>query len=425
MDFRLPEIGEGVYEAELVRWLVEPGDVVKRGQDLAEVMTDKATMPLPSPFAGKISSLAATVGQQVKVGDVVLTYTTSQKAEAATASEEKVPTGPARTAEPIRPSDSRGNGPFSHQAPVRTLPIKAAPSVREMARKLHVDLNAVPGTGPDGRILIEDLSTFLQRRPPHESAESPLTRVPTPLPLDYGKPGTRLKLVGLRRKIAEHMVQAKKVVPHYTYVDECDVTELVKMRDSLRQPFARSGIKLTYLAFFVKAVVAALKEVPLVNSSLHEDQQEIELHDRYHIGIAVATPRGLIVPVVRDADQKDLLAIAREIDRLSTDARNGQSKRDDLSGSTFTVTSVGGIGGLFSTPVINYPEAAILGIGKVVRRPVFVHQGEAEQIRAADIVYLSLSFDHRIIDGAIGAHFTNVLIKQLSNPALLLLPDLS
>jgi pyruvate dehydrogenase E2 component (dihydrolipoamide acetyltransferase)/2-oxoisovalerate dehydrogenase E2 component (dihydrolipoyl transacylase) len=223
----------------------------------------------------------------------------------------------------------------------------------------------------------------------------------------------------LRRKIAEHMALAKRTIPHYSYVDECDVTDLVKLRESLREPFARAGVKLTYLAFAVKAVVAALKEVPIVNASLNEADGEIVLHDRYHIGIAVSTPAGLIVPVIHDADKKDLAAIAREVDRLSTEARAGKAKRDDLLGGTFTVTSVGNIGGLFSTPVINHPEVGILGVGKIVKRPVF---DDAGRVRPADLVYLSFSFDHRVVDGAVGAAFANILLRELRNPAALLLP---
>jgi pyruvate dehydrogenase E2 component (dihydrolipoamide acetyltransferase)/2-oxoisovalerate dehydrogenase E2 component (dihydrolipoyl transacylase) len=238
--------------------------------------------------------------------------------------------------------------------------------------------------------------------------------------LDYGLPGTRIKLVGLRRRVAEHMVRSKSTIPHYSYVDECEVTALVGLRNSLKDAYSRSGVKLTYLPFFVKAVVAALKEVPMVNASLDESAGEIVLHDRYHIGIAVATPGGLVVPVVHDADKKDVGTLAREIERLSSDARSGHSRLEDLRGGTFTITSVGNIGGLFSAPVINHPEVGILGIGKVVRRPVF---DEHDQVRPAEIVYLSASFDHRVVDGALGAAFTNVIIRHLSNPALLLLPE--
>jgi pyruvate dehydrogenase E2 component (dihydrolipoamide acetyltransferase)/2-oxoisovalerate dehydrogenase E2 component (dihydrolipoyl transacylase) len=284
-----------------------------------------------------------------------------------------------------------------------------------MARKLGIDLTRLRGSGPGGRILIEDLSTQVAR-PVFQQPEAE-SRKPK---ADYGIPGTRVKLVGLRRKIAEHMVHAKRTIPHYSYVDECDISDLVRLRALLREPYAKAGVKLTYLAFFVKAAVAALKAVPFVNASLDEEAGEIVLHDRYHIGVATATPQGLIVPVVRDADRKDLSEIARDIDRLSAAARTGKAQRSDLTGSTFTISSVGGIGGLISTPVINHPEVAILGVGKVVKRPVFDGAGK---VRPADVIYLSLSFDHRVVDGAVGAVFGNALIEQLQNPGALLVPD--
>ncbi len=402
MDFALPEIGEGVYEAELIRWLVEPGTTVKRGQPLAEVMTDKATMEVPSPFAGAITELRVQPGQQIKVGQVLLSYESSSKAPA-------VPTAVAPATHRLQPA-ATPNGPVRVETAGR-LPVKAAPSVRQLARKLGVDLSAVHGSGPEGRILIEDLSPRFQA--------PPTTETRTEVVADYGNPGTRIQLKGLRRAIAQRMVQSKRAIPHYSYVDECDVTDLVRLRESLRDTFAKTGVKLTYLPFFIKAVVAALKDVPIVNSSLDEEAGEIVLHDRYHIGIAAATPAGLMVPVIRDADQKDIGTIAREIERLSSAARAGKSRREDLLGSTFTITSVGSHGGLIATPVINPPETAILALGKIVKRPVYDAAG---QIRPADMIYLSLSFDHRVIDGAVGAVFANAILRQLQNPAALLLP---
>jgi 2-oxoisovalerate dehydrogenase E2 component (dihydrolipoyl transacylase) len=399
MDFRLPELGEGLYEAELVAWLVKPGDTVKRGQPLMEVMTDKATSEVPSPFAGAIASLQAEPGQTIKVGQVVLSYTEAGIAVPVEA-KATVTVSAQPAAAPVSP-----NGPVL-AAPRSELPVRAAPSVRYLARKLGIDLGQVHGSGPEGRILIEDLTPRLQ------AGAAPERPKAEPRP-DFGKPGTRLKMQGLRRRIAEHMVLSKRTIPHYSYIDECDVTELVRLRDGLRDTYARAGVKLTYLAFFVKAVVAALKEVPLVNASLDETAGEIVLHDHYHIGIAVATPNGLIVPVVRDADRKDLLQLAREIDRLSNDARAGKARLEDLRGSTFTITSIGSVGGLISTPVINHPEVAIMAVGKIVKRPVY---DDAGNIRPADIVYLSWSFDHRVLDGAIGAVFGNAVIRQLKNP---------
>jgi pyruvate dehydrogenase E2 component (dihydrolipoamide acetyltransferase)/2-oxoisovalerate dehydrogenase E2 component (dihydrolipoyl transacylase) len=397
MDFHLPELGEGVYEAELVSWLVQPGQTVKRGQNLMEVLTDKATMEVPAPFAGTIVELKTEPGQQLKVGDLVLTY------EGA---------APGRASGVETPAKQQGDGqarlPRNGASPVPAAPtpLKAAPSVRYLARKLGVDLAEIRGTGPEGRILIGDLPTRVH--PPEAQPKSPAEPA-----ADFGKPGSRIKLQGLRRRIAERMVLAKRTAPHYSYVDECDASELVRLREALKPMYARAGVKLTYLPFLVKAVVAALKEVPMVNATLDEKAGEIILHDDYHIGIAVAAPAGLLVPVVHEADKKDLGQIAREIERLSADARSGKSRLEDLRGGTFTITSIGGIGGLISTPILNHPEVGILGVGKFVKRPVYDEHGD---LRAADMVYLSWSFDHRVVDGAIGAVFGNAVIRQLQNP---------
>jgi pyruvate dehydrogenase E2 component (dihydrolipoamide acetyltransferase)/2-oxoisovalerate dehydrogenase E2 component (dihydrolipoyl transacylase) len=415
MDFKLPELGEGVYEAEFIAWKVQVGDTVKRGQSLMEVMTDKATMEVPSPFAGTITGLRFESGQQVKVGDVALTYDADvsargrEETEAATSAN-----GGKRPQRPPAPSRDLAVATASRsRVTVSPESVKAAPSVRLMARKLGIDLARLHGSGPGGRVLVEDLA-----------GQMPATRVAAPQPAtpapDYGRPGTRIKLQGLRRKIAEHLELAKRNVVPYSYVDECDVTDLVRLREAFKEPYAQRGVKLTYLAFFVKATAEALKEVPIINSSLDESANEIVLHASYHIGVAVATPAGLIVPVVRDADRKGMAQIARDIERLSAEARSGKTKLEDLRGGTFTVTSVGNIGGLISTPVINHPEVGILGIGKVVRRPTYDTAGA---IHPADIVYLSFSFDHRVVDGAVGAAFGNAIIRRLHKPAELFMPE--
>jgi len=418
MDFALPEIGEGVYEAELIRWLIEPGTSVKRGQALAEVMTDKATMEVPSPFAGVVTTLHVQPGQTIKIGQVLLSYNSvSKPASEPQPSESGTVNRPLATVT----AQTIPNGPLQVET-VRRLPVKASPSVRQMARKLGIDLATIRGSGPEGRILLEDLMTQVPRAetrpaaPPAHAKETQAKEIS-----DYGKPGTRIKIQGLRRTIAQRMVQSKRTIPHYSYVEECEVTDLVRLRENLRDHYARAGVKLTYLPFFIKAVVAALKEVPIVNASLDEEAGEIVLHDRYHIGIAVATPAGLMVPVIHNADQKDIGTIAREIERLSNAARVGKSRREDLLGSTFTITSVGSHGGLIATPVINPPEVGILALGRIVKRPVYDAAG---QIRPADMIYLSLSFDHRVIDGAVGAAFTNAILRQLQNPAALLLPTM-
>jgi pyruvate dehydrogenase E2 component (dihydrolipoamide acetyltransferase)/2-oxoisovalerate dehydrogenase E2 component (dihydrolipoyl transacylase) len=403
MEFRLPEIGEGLYEAEVSRWLVRPGEAVRPGQGLLEVLTDKATMEVPAPFAGTIGQLRAEPGQQVKVGQVILTYQDKGAEEPETSPTPSPPAALPPAAAPPKAAVREGDGSTA-------VPAKAAPSVRLMARKLGIDINRVRGTGPQGRVLVEDLAAAATPQAANRQAGQGAA--------DYGKPGTRIKFQGVRRKIAEHLVHSKHTIPHYTYVDECDVTELVRLRESLKEPLAGQGVRVTYLAFLVKAAVGALKEVPIVNASLDEQAGEVVLHDRYDIGIAVATPGGLIVPVVRDADRLTLVEVAREVERLSAEARAGRSKLEDLRGGTFTVTSIGNIGGLFATPIIHHPQVGILGVGKVVKRPVFDAHG---QIRAADLVYLSLTFDHRVLDGAVGAAFGNALIRRLQNPAALLI----
>jgi len=424
MDFHLPELGEGVYEAEVVRWLVKPGDVVKRAQVLLEVLTDKATMEVSASFAGTIDSLRAEPGQQAKVGDVVLTYS-----ETAGASVPSEPAKAAPTAATL-PASSKmsraSNGPITTEredVKRSSATVKAAPSVRQMAHKLGIDLSQIAGSGPNGRILADDLTSQIQRASAAAVSGAVMDGLGSPShkkgpSADFGKPGTRVKLQGLRRKIAEHMVLAKRTIPHYTYVDECDVTELVKMRDSLKEDLAGKGVKLTYIPFFVKAVVGALKDVPIVNSSLDDAAGEIVLHDQYNIGLAVATPGGLIVPVIQNADQLDLVEIARQAERLGNDARNGRNRLEDLRGGTFTITSIGSLGGLFATPIIDHPQVAILGIGKIVKRPVF---DEHDQVRPAHIVYLSLTCDHRVLDGAVATAFGNAIIRRLQNPAGLLL----
>ena len=404
MDFPLPELGEGVYEAELVSWLVKPGDAVKRGQNLLEVLTDKATMEVPSPFAGTIETLSVKVGEQIKVGDVILTYRPTKKSDAQAGAE---PAPEALTKTPVTEATRNGNN-----TPEPALAIKAAPSVRLLARQLGVDLETVRGSGPEGRVLVEDLTHYIT---PAESS-TPIEKS-KPMPLDLGTPGTQVKLVGIRRKIAEQMVRSKTTIPHYSYIEECDVSELVHLRESLKETAKRKDAKLTYLAFFVKAVVAGLKAVPIVNASLDDGEERITIHDCYNIGIAVATPQGLFVPVIHDADQKDVFQLARDIERLSREARSGKIHREDLQGGTFTITSIGGIGGLISTPVINHPEVAIMGIGKVVKRPVYADNGD---IRPAHLLYLSFSFDHRVVDGAVGAVFGNSVVQELQFPARML-----
>lgn len=440
MDFQLPELGEGVYEAELVEWKVQPGQTVRRGDLLAEVTTDKATMELPSPFAGQIGTLAVQPGEPMKIGQVILTYepgtaadssasesSTAESSAAADAAQREANghatlATDAGSAKPKPASQETAAATAGAEATVPaashagdTAAPPAAPSVRHMARRLGIDLRQVTGSGPGGRILIEDLG---RNMPAADRAETqprvdPLAELRPAL----GQAGTRIALRGVRRAIAERMVHAKHTAPHYSYVDECDVTEMVRLRTGLKEALGQQGIRLTYLAFAVHAVSRALVEVPIVNASLDDEREEIILHAERHIGVAVATPQGLIVPVIRNADRLSLGEIAAEVQRLSEKARQGKCDREELLGGTFTVTSIGNIGGLISTPILNHPQVGILGLGKVVRRPMYDAAG---QIVPADMLYLSYSFDHRVVDGAIGAVFGNEVSRRLKNAAAML-----
>ena len=413
MDFSLPPVGEGLIEVELVRWLVLPGDAVTRGQPLMEVMSDKATMEVPAPFAGVIQSTAAEAGTKIQVGQHILAYANEGEpvnAPALTKQLVGVASGQPNPPTPFPPKEGGVKLNGTHRP-------TAAPSVRHLARKLGVDLARVRGSGPSGRILLDDLTGFLT--PAASAATESKSRVAVPK-MDFGVAGSTVRLAGIRKIVAERMVASKRSIPHYSYVDECDATEMVKLRSQLKESFAANRVKLTYLAFLVMSAVRALKDIPIVNSTFDEANQTVTLHDRYHIGIAVSIPNGLIVPVIKDADKKDLAGIALEIERLSEACRTNKIKSDELHGGTFTVTSVGSIGGLISTPIINAPEVGIMGVGKVIKRPVYDDHGN---LRPADLLYLSFSFDHRIVDGAVGAAFGNAVLKRLQNPATLLMTE--
>jgi pyruvate/2-oxoglutarate dehydrogenase complex dihydrolipoamide acyltransferase (E2) component len=417
MEYRLPELGEGIYEADFVVWLVQKGQWVEAGAALAEVMTDKATMELPAPFTGRIESLLVEPGQLLEIGQVLLDYVPAGDADHTTRPDSEsldrksLEESPAPQATRTSPTGDSSETKRAERDAGDRWTIPAAPAVRRLAQSLNVDLRDVPASGPGGRVLLDDLSAFLRTsqepdavaiRPSHRAAAATL-----------GTPGQRVKLHGVRRAIAENMVNSKKTIPHYSYIDECDVTELVALRNERKRPLYAQRVKLTNLPFYVKAVVAALKRVPVINASLDEQSGEIVMHDAYHIGIATATSKGLVVPVIRHADRFDLVGIAREIERLIRGAQAGTLGRAELRGGTFTISSVGNFGGLVSTPIIHHPEVGIVAIGKVFVRPVFNEQG---LVVPARIAYLSFSFDHRVVDGSVGAIFANAVIGQLEHP---------
>lgn len=379
-EFKLPDIGEGVVEGEIVRWLVKEGDVLTEDQPMVEVMTDKATVEIPTPHAGKVTSIPYKVGDKVPVGATMIVIDGGEGAPSA------APAAPAASVKTHAAPPATAAAPASGSADVQ-----ATPAVRKMAREKGVDLSRVRGSGPGGRITVEDVERTASGVPQSAATDGDV----------------RIPFRGLRRRIAENMARSKRTAAHFTYVEEADVTELVRLRE-------RAG-GITYLPFVVKAVVAGLQKYPMLNAMLDEQAGEIVHRKRYHIGIASATAEGLVVPVVRDADKKTLREIAAEIGALGERARTGKLQPSDLGGSTFTITSLGVLGGVLATPILNFPEVAILGVHKIKKRPA-VYQG---QIAIRDLMNLSVSIDHRVVDGYEGAQFLAEVIRILESPGVL------
>lgn len=456
MEFKLPDIGEGVVEGELIQWLVKEGDTVQADQAVVEVMTDKATVEVPAPVAGKITGITAKEGDMIKVGQTLAQIdggaaaSVAAKPAAAAAAAPSAPVekpasngGAPKTAAPQAMPAPAGVGSYSSPASLSPSDVPAAPIVRSMAQKAGVDLSQVPATGPkvgaQSRVLEEDLLRFLNQGAGAVQAGSPVyvaqgsvapaaapAKKTKPIPANFYRDTSgvepqdeRQPVRGLRRVIAQAMVRSKYTAPHYSYVDKFECSQLVAMREEAKKVGEQYGVKISYLPFIVKALVGALKEFPTANASLEESDKgmELVLKKHYHIGIAVATPDGLIVPVIKNADRKTILQIAQEINDLSAKVRAGKATADELKGSTFTITSMGNIGGLFATPIINYPEVGIMGVYKVQEEPL-VQDG---QIVIGKTMHLSLSLDHRVVDGAVGGYFCNAVIERLQNPARLLM----
>lgn len=418
-EFRLPDIGEGVVEGEIVRWLVSPGDAVREDQPIVEVMTDKATVEISSPRAGKVLAAAGGPGDIVKVHSVILTLDTG----AGEAVPEPAPVAAAvagTAVPPVRPAAAARPAAPSAGAPTRPSgKVLATPATRHLARELGVDIGRATGTGDGGRVTQDDVralqagggGTGALPAPPGRPAAPPAPPAARPL---APEPATeeRIPIRGLRKRIYEAMVASKTTIPHFSYVDECDMSALVDLRSRWKPAAERRGVKLTYLPFFLKALVAAFRDFPELNAWCDDAAQELVVKKVFHIGVSTDTPSGLFVAVVRDCDRKSILEIARDLHDVVERVRQGKAGREDLTGSTFTVTSVGNFGGMFATPIINKPEVAILGLNRIHDRPV-VRDG---QIVVRPMMYLSPSFDHRVIDGAVGARFTNRLKALLESP---------
>ncbi|MES9737098.1 dihydrolipoamide acetyltransferase family protein [Peribacillus frigoritolerans] len=409
MEFKLPDVGEGMHEGEIIQWLIKEGDAVKQDQPIVEVQTDKVNAELTAPAAGVVKKIFFSVGDIVEVGTTIFTIQEENDASVADTniSEEENQVGQSGD---VKVNAEHITTKHHHQA-VRAL---ATPFVRQMAREMKIDIEKVKGSGPAGRITENDLKQFKENDSfTRENAKQHDDKTGQELASVMGNEREeRIPLKGIRKKIAEHMVKSVSTIPHVTHVDELEMDRLKEFKNQLKEYSDDKDIKLTFLPFFVKAIVIALKEFKTLNASIDERTNEIILKNYYHIGIATNTNEGLIVPVIKHADQKTIFQLADEIRRLAAQAREGKLSIDQITGSTFTISNVGPIGGMHATPIINYPEAAILALHKMEHRMV-VRDLEGV-IRL--MMNMSLSFDHRLIDGVTAVHFTNKIKELLENP---------
>jgi pyruvate dehydrogenase E2 component (dihydrolipoamide acetyltransferase) len=418
MEFRLPELGEGVTEGELIKWKVKEGDIVKDDQPICEVMTDKATIEIPSPFSGKIKQLVAKEGEIVKVHQLMVVAEVAGGSLSAAASH----AAPAAHAAAPSSVSSASALQTAASAGVKSVvasgsnDVLASPATRKLAREKGLELGTISASGPHGRVLLQDVEQALSGGG---------SAGPTAKPRTFSAGEVeRTPIRGMRKKIAEKMRQSKDKAAHFTYVEEADATELVKLRAQAKAIAEKRGIKLTYLPFILKAMVAALRQHPRLNSTLDEASNEIITHHTYNISLSVQTEDGLTVPVVKHVEQKSIFDLAREIADLVDRARKKKLVMEDFQGSTITLTNAGSIGGLFATPIINYPEVAILGFNKIFRKPVVINKGGKERLAIRDWTYFSISMDHRILDGAEAAEFMKTFVSYIENPSLLLLESL-
>ncbi|MGA8708923.1 MAG: dihydrolipoamide acetyltransferase family protein [Steroidobacteraceae bacterium] len=412
--FKLPDVGEGTTEAEIAAWHVRPGEHVAEDQPLVDVMTEKVTVEITSPVAGVVQSIFVKAGEMAAVGAALISFETGAAAAGAPAET------PASMPPAVYPATrSAAVSPAQEPSADQALAARpaASPSVRRRARETDTPLGQVTGTGPGGRILHRDLEQHRARA----SGAAGTGRIPATagavVPGDAAVPGDaveEIRVIGLRRRIAEKMMESKRSIPHFTYVEEIDLTELEALRAHLNASDSR-GRKLSPLAFFARALARVLPDYPQINATYDGDAGVLRQHRAIHLGVATQTPGGLMVPVVRHVERRDLWDCAAEIARVAAAARDNKAKREELSGSTITLTSLGSLGGIAATPVINHPEVAIIGPNRIVERPV-VRQGV---IVVRRMMNLSSSFDHRIVDGYDAAAFVQRLKAMLEMPATL------
>jgi 2-oxoisovalerate dehydrogenase E2 component (dihydrolipoyl transacylase) len=416
-QFRLPDIGEGVAEAEITVWHVKVGDRVKEDQSLVDVMTDKATVDMTSPVDGVVAALHGEVGAMLPVGSVLVEFeiedgeAPAEVVATSTSISVEAEASPESAIAPRSGDVAIKSTSSADEKELRDVPA-AAPSTRRRALQLGIDLRDVPSTHKTKRVTSHDLDAYLASR---EIASPPLTSETGRAQMGERTGVQETRIIGLRRKIAEKMQEAKRRIPHIAYVEEVDVTQLEALRQDLNAHKGADQPKLTLLPFFIRALVGALPDFPQINARYDDDAGILRTHEAVHVGIATQTPGGLMVPVVRHAEARDIWALAAELSRLSKAAREGSATRDELSGSTITVTSLGTLGGVASTPVINHPEVAIIGPNKIVDRPVV----DGSFVTVRKMMNLSSSFDHRIVDGYDAALFVQRVKRLIEHPALI------
>ena len=424
-EFKLPDVGEGIHEAEIAQWLVKVGDIVTLDQPILEIQTDKAMVEIPSPVAGKIAKIHVPEGQMAYLGDVLVTIQAEESKGTPSTNGGQPEPEPAVEAPQTAVATSVTNpglgGPSQR--------VLAAPFVRRLALELGVELSQVPGTGPAGRILPGDVRQFVAQQEAGPAAASPQMQIEAEPPASISLPPPPSRPVqagqevidheplrGLRRRIAERMEEALRI-PHVTSLEEIDARNLVALRQELRGEAEARGARLTFLPLIIKITTQVLKAMPYFNATLDMEKQEILVRRYYHIGIATAIPDGLVVPVLRHADQMSIFEIAVELSRLADLARDRKLSPQELSGSTFTITNFGSFGGSLGTPIINVPEVAILGTGRIVDKPVAVNG----KLKIRPILPIALSYDHRLLDGAVAGQFLSRFKALVENPKNLLL----
>ena len=427
--FKLPDLGEGTVEAEIVGWRVKPGDTVAEDDVLVEMMTEKAAVEVPSPVSGRVVSTTGAPGEMVPVGAELIVLETDAAAAGASAAAKPAAAPAAVAAAPVAPAVSPpraaggggGNGraaPHAAATPAPSARVATSPAIRRRAHEAGIDLRQVAGSGPNGRIVPKDLEAFVARRVQPTPLRTAPKAVPAARPAAPAAATEEIKVIGLRRLIAQRMSEAKRTIPHFAYVEELDITELESLRRHLNSRLPAGSAPLTYLPFLALGLIRVLREFPQCNAHYDAERGVIVRHAAVHLGIATQTPEGLKVPVVHDAQALSLWELAAEMRRVSEAARTNKAKREELTGSTITITSLGKLGGIASTPIINAPEVAIIGVNRAIERPLVIEGAIAIRLT----MNLSSSFDHRFVDGYDAASMIQALKESLEHPATIFIP---